>query len=50
MSHQPVEILLVEDNEDDLFFMRRALHSADITNPLQVLTTGTEAWPESRSR
>jgi CheY-like chemotaxis protein len=36
-------IALVEDNEDDLFFMKRALKSADITNPLQVLANGTEA-------
>ena len=36
-------IALVEDNEDDLFFMKRALKSADIANPLQVLTNGTEA-------
>lgn len=33
-------IALVEDNEDDLFFMRRALKSATIANPLQVLSTG----------
>lgn len=36
-------IALVEDNEDDLFFMKRALKSADITNPLQVLSNGEMA-------
>lgn len=36
-------IALVEDNEDDLFFMKRALKSADITNPLQVLSSGKMA-------
>lgn len=36
-------IALVEDNEDDLFFMKRALKSAGIANPLQVLATGTTA-------
>jgi CheY-like chemotaxis protein len=33
-------ILLVEDNEDDIFFMRRALKSAGIVHPLQVVNTG----------
>jgi CheY-like chemotaxis protein len=36
-------IALVEDNEDDLFFMKRALKSADINNPLQVLSNGRMA-------
>lgn len=36
-------ITLVEDNDDDLFFMKRALIAADISNPLQVLRTGQEA-------
>lgn len=36
-------ILLVEDNPDDIFFMRRALKAAEITNPLQVAETGEEA-------
>jgi CheY-like chemotaxis protein len=36
-------IALVEDNEDDLFFMKRALKSADIINPLEVLSTGKMA-------
>ena len=36
-------ILLVEDNEDDLFLMKRALRSARIVNPLFVVETGQEA-------
>ena len=36
-------ILLVEDNEDDIFFMKRALKSAAIENPLQVVTDGQQA-------
>ncbi len=34
---------LVEDNEDDVFFMRRALKGAGITAPVQVLTDGQQA-------
>lgn len=36
-------ILLVEDNEDDIFFMKRAIKSAAIENPLQVVTDGQQA-------
>ena len=36
-------ILLVEDNEDDLFLMKRALRSARIVNPVLVAETGQEA-------
>lgn len=36
-------ILLVEDNEDDLFLMKRALLSARIVNPVLVVETGQEA-------
>jgi CheY-like chemotaxis protein len=35
--------LLVEDNEDDAFFMRRAFQDAGIKNPLHVVTNGEEA-------
>jgi hypothetical protein len=31
-------ILLVEDEEDDVFIMRRALKDAQVANPLQVVT------------
>ncbi|HKP97630.1 MAG TPA: response regulator [Fibrobacteria bacterium] len=36
-------IALVEDNEDDLYFMMRALKAAEIPNPLEILRTGGEA-------
>jgi CheY-like chemotaxis protein len=36
-------ILLVEDNPDDVFFMRRALKAAGIENPLFVAQDGQEA-------
>jgi CheY-like chemotaxis protein len=36
-------ILLVEDTEDDVFLMRRALKAAGILNPLQVVEDGQQA-------
>jgi CheY-like chemotaxis protein len=36
-------ILLVEDNEDDAFLMKRALKSAGIVNPLCVAEDGQQA-------
>lgn len=42
MQHKGA-ILLVEDNEDDIFFMKRALKSAGVENPLQVATDGQQA-------
>jgi CheY-like chemotaxis protein len=36
-------ILLVEDNEDDIFFMKRAMKSAAVENQLQVVTDGQQA-------
>lgn len=36
-------ILLVEDNEDDVFFMQRAFQNADIKNPIHVANNGNEA-------
>ena len=36
-------IVLVEDNEDDIFFMCRALKGAGITAPVKVLTDGQQA-------
>lgn len=33
-------VLLVEDNDDDIFFMRRAFHNASISNPMQVVQDG----------
>jgi CheY-like chemotaxis protein len=36
-------ILLVEDNEDDVFLMRRALKAARVTNPLFLAEDGQQA-------
>ncbi len=36
-------ILLVEDNEDDVFLFRRAVKAAAITNPIFVVQDGQEA-------
>jgi CheY-like chemotaxis protein len=36
-------ILLVEDNEDDIFLMGRALKGAGVLNPLQVVDNGQDA-------
>src|SRR3954469_18637827 len=36
-------ILLVEDNEDDVFALRRALKKAQIANPVQVAEDGQKA-------
>ncbi len=36
-------ILLVEDNQDDVFLMRRVFRKAAITHPLKVITDGREA-------
>lgn len=36
-------VLLVEDNDDDIFFMRRAFSNAAITNPMIVVQDGQSA-------
>jgi CheY-like chemotaxis protein len=36
-------LLLVEDNEDDVFLMRRALTRAGLVNPLHVVSDGEQA-------
>lgn len=36
-------ILVVEDNEDDVFLMRRALASAGVGNPVFIVDTGAKA-------
>src|SRR5262249_15941748 len=36
-------ILLVEDDEDDIFIMKRVLKLTKVTNPLQVVTDGQKA-------
>lgn len=42
MTSSPA-ILLVEDNEDDVFLMKRALRAAGIGNPVHVVETGQHA-------
>ena len=39
----PLQLLLVEDNEDDVFLMTRALRSAGIDLPVHVIADGQEA-------
>jgi CheY-like chemotaxis protein len=36
-------ILVVEDNEDHVFLLRHAFQKAEVTNPLQVVSTGDDA-------
>lgn len=36
-------VLLVEDNDNDVFFMRRAFRNAAITNPMVVVQDGQSA-------
>ncbi len=36
-------VLLVEDNEDDVFIMQRSFHKAEVPNPLQVVADGQQA-------
>jgi CheY-like chemotaxis protein len=43
MSAQPSVFLLVEDNEDDAFFMERAFQDAGLRTPLRTVTNGHEA-------
>jgi len=42
MNSQSI-FLLVEDNEDDVFFMKRALQQAGVRNPLYVVRNGEQA-------
>ena len=35
--------LLVEDNDDDAFFMQRAFQEAGLNNPLHIVSNGEEA-------
>jgi len=36
-------VLIVEGNEDDVFFLHRAFKKAEIVNPVQVVSTGHDA-------
>ena len=39
----PIEILLVEDNEDDIFLTQEAFKENKLANKLNVVRTGTDA-------
>ncbi|MBI2534252.1 MAG: response regulator [Deltaproteobacteria bacterium] len=43
MDKQPLEILLVEDNEDDIVLEREALADAKLVNLMSVVRDGEEA-------
>ncbi len=43
MSNGTSVFLLVEDNEDDAFFMQRAFEEAGLKNPLHIVTNGEQA-------
>ncbi len=43
MNNADKVILLVEDNEDDVFLMKRALKAAGIENPLRLVNDGESA-------
>jgi CheY-like chemotaxis protein len=38
----PVPLLIVEDNEDDLFLLKRAFERSQVSNPVQSVRTGAE--------
>lgn len=40
---QTASVLLVEDEENDVFFLRHAFHEADIKNPLVTVPDGRQA-------
>lgn len=43
MDKKPFTVLLVEDDLNDIFLVKRAFKMARIQNPLQVVTDGQEA-------
>ncbi len=43
MQHQPVDILLAEDNDDDIVLVRESFAAAGITNRLETVKDGDEA-------
>ena len=43
MDNQQFTVLLVEDDLNDIFLVKRAFRTARIPNPLQVVTDGEEA-------
>ena len=43
MKTEPIDILLVDDNEDDIIIVREALDRAKLLNVIQVVYDGEEA-------
>ena len=43
METSPLTVLLVEDDLNDIFLVKRAFKLAEVKNPLQVVTDGQEA-------
>ncbi len=43
MEPTPIEILMIEDNDGDVFLTRKALQSAKVANNLTVITDGLDA-------
>ena len=50
MDHKDFTVLLVEDDLNDIFLVKRAFKMAQIKNPLQVVTDGQEAIHYLRGR
>ena len=42
MDHQPIKILLAEDNEDDIFVIQKAFKEAKLLNMVSVVKDGEE--------
>jgi hypothetical protein len=50
MEVREFPVLLVEDNEDDVLFVRRAFRWAKLSNPLHVVEDGDARSPTSPAR
>lgn len=42
-NRSEITVLLVEDDLNDIFLVKRAFKKANLTNPLQIVTDGVEA-------
>ena len=43
MERKALPVLVVEDNEDDVFILQRAFRKASVKNPVHIVTDGDEA-------
>jgi CheY-like chemotaxis protein len=43
MESEALPLLVVEDSEDDVFLLQRALRQANVKNPVHIVTDGDEA-------